>query len=338
MDERHDGQNENRRAPAAPAASDRDKAGADKPQPPVAMPAAANLPVVEAPSLAAEPPAVASPASAPAAAETPEARAEAKSSPPARPADHPATAVPPSFLRARASRDVGQKPAPRPGTVHAPRAGAPAEPAHREKPRSRKFALLAACVAASATAGAAAGSLGATSLMLFAPTDMAPTAEAQNAAEIAALKSLAGRLAVDIGMMRANQEQSSGAALAQLDRMSERLARIEKLQADPAANINKALESLERLERRAGLAAGGNADVTGSLAAPAPPAEAKATIVEGWVLRRVYDGIALVQGRRGTLEVEAGDRLPELGRVEEIKRQDGRWVVVTSRGLIVSER
>ena len=33
---------------------------------------------------------------------------------------------------------------------------------------------------------------------------------------------------------------------------------------------------------------------------------------------------------------EAGDSLPGLGRIETIRRQDGRWVVVTSRGLIVS--
>jgi hypothetical protein len=33
-----------------------------------------------------------------------------------------------------------------------------------------------------------------------------------------------------------------------------------------------------------------------------------------------------------------GDLVPGLGRIQEIKRQDGRWVVVTSRGLVVSSR
>jgi hypothetical protein len=58
--------------------------------------------------------------------------------------------------------------------------------------------------------------------------------------------------------------------------------------------------------------------------------------VEGWVLRDVYDGGAVVEGRSGTYEVYAGDPIPGVGRVDAIRRQDGRWVVVTSRGLIVA--
>jgi len=54
------------------------------------------------------------------------------------------------------------------------------------------------------------------------------------------------------------------------------------------------------------------------------------------VLRDVYDGGAVVEGRSGTYEVYAGDPIPGVGRVDAIRRQDGRWVVVTSRGLIVA--
>jgi hypothetical protein len=36
------------------------------------------------------------------------------------------------------------------------------------------------------------------------------------------------------------------------------------------------------------------------------------------------------------IQVMPGDSLPGVGRVESIKRQDGRWVVVTSKGLIVT--
>ena len=59
-------------------------------------------------------------------------------------------------------------------------------------------------------------------------------------------------------------------------------------------------------------------------------------VVEGWVVRRVFDGAALVESRRGVIEVEPGDHLPGIGRIHEIKRQDGRWVVVTAKGLIMS--
>ena len=43
----------------------------------------------------------------------------------------------------------------------------------------------------------------------------------------------------------------------------------------------------------------------------------------------------LIEGRQGIFEVYAGDPIPGLGRAEAIRRQDGRWVVVTSKGLIV---
>jgi len=35
-------------------------------------------------------------------------------------------------------------------------------------------------------------------------------------------------------------------------------------------------------------------------------------------------------------EVYAGDTIPGLGRIDAVRRQDGRCVVVTSKGLIVA--
>jgi hypothetical protein len=70
---------------------------------------------------------------------------------------------------------------------------------------------------------------------------------------------------------------------------------------------------------------------------PAPKPEiARLPTVEGWVLRDVNHGAAVIESRRGIYEVIAGDPVPGLGRVDAIRRQDGRWVVVTSRGLIVA--
>ena len=71
--------------------------------------------------------------------------------------------------------------------------------------------------------------------------------------------------------------------------------------------------------------------------AVAPKVEvARLPTVEGWVLRDVAYGGAMIEGRRGVYEVYAGDDIPGLGRVDAIRRQDGRWVVVTSKGLIVA--
>ena len=60
--------------------------------------------------------------------------------------------------------------------------------------------------------------------------------------------------------------------------------------------------------------------------------------MEGWVLRDVGRGGngAVVESRRGIYEVYPGEPIPGLGRVDAIRKQDGRWVVVTSKGLIVS--
>jgi hypothetical protein len=72
-------------------------------------------------------------------------------------------------------------------------------------------------------------------------------------------------------------------------------------------------------------------------AASAPATEVgRLPTVEGWVLRDVSHGSALIEGRIGLYEVFAGDSVPGLGRVEVIRKQDGRWVVVTPKGLIVA--
>jgi hypothetical protein len=44
----------------------------------------------------------------------------------------------------------------------------------------------------------------------------------------------------------------------------------------------------------------------------------------------------LVEGHGDVYEVVPGAQLPGLGRVESIRRVDGRWIVETPKGLIVS--
>jgi len=91
------------------------------------------------------------------------------------------------------------------------------------------------------------------------------------------------------------------------------------------------------LERRVAI------ETTGSVAARQdtskhPKQQDKPPVVTGWVLRDIVDGHALVEGRDGLYEVGPGGNLPGVGRVETIQRQNGRWVVVTAKGLIVSAR
>lgn len=75
--------------------------------------------------------------------------------------------------------------------------------------------------------------------------------------------------------------------------------------------------------------------VTQVAAAPGNALPDKAVTVGGWVLRDVYDGMALVEARGGGLrEVEPGEYLPGAGQVRSIERRGRGWVVMTSRGVI----
>ena len=56
----------------------------------------------------------------------------------------------------------------------------------------------------------------------------------------------------------------------------------------------------------------------------------KGTAAQAALLRYVT-----IQGTKlGMMEVSPGDNVPGLGRIHSIRQQDGRWVVVTSRGII----
>jgi hypothetical protein len=199
--------------------------------------------------------------------------------------------------------------------------------------RGNRFAVLAASVALAAAGGAVVGTLGASGFTRSAPP-VDQTEVATGAVEKAgALQSTINRMQTELVALRTSVESGTRATNGQFSKLI------------------KAMESLERVERRA--EASPPREVTGSVSAPQPvattpaqsPQPRQATqppqppIVEGWVVRNVYRGTAIIQNRRiGTVDVEPGDILQGVGRIESIKKQDGRWVVVTSKGLITSIR
>jgi hypothetical protein len=211
--------------------------------------------------------------------------------------------------------------------------------------QARRLAPLAATIVIALALGATAGSyvtIGSGSAPLTQP--VAQTADAR------VLKEQIARLHADIAALKASVDTSARSASAQSIKLGDRLDRFEKAQAEPTAKLAKLSEAVDRIERRTpatSLAAAPIAhDVTGSVAslAPAPqlagPPETQAATLprlDGWHVRSVYNGAALIQSRvGGVMEVEPGDNLPGLGRIEAIRRQDGKWVVVTSKGLIAS--
>ncbi len=243
---------------------------------------------------------------------------------------------PPPASRAHESRPIAVRP-----PAYANGAPPRKEAAAGKEPRRSRFPLLAATMAVAAAVGGAAGAVGTPALinLAFGPATAQPVREA--AVDSEAIKDLLNQLAHDVGTLRLALEQSGKLTAAQFGKVTERLDRAERAQAEPIAKLAKIGETVERLERRPPTPPPAAPEITGSIAAhpPAPPPEKpKPTIIDDYVVRKVFDGVALVEGRRGIMEVEPGSTLPGAGRVEEIRRQDGRWVVVTNKGLIVPAR
>jgi hypothetical protein len=62
--------------------------------------------------------------------------------------------------------------------------------------------------------------------------------------------------------------------------------------------------------------------------------ETRPTTIEGWSIREVVGGTAVLQGPTGVFRAAQGDTVPGVGRVDSIVRWGSRWIVATSRGLI----
>jgi hypothetical protein len=197
---------------------------------------------------------------------------------------------------------------------------------------------MAAMVVLAVVAGALGGALATAGLAHLASDDA-------GSAGNAALEASVARIDADILALKASVEHTSKVAMSQFNKTSDRLDKVEKAQAEPAAKLAKLTEAVDKLRAAPAVApvpvaAVAAKDVTGSIAPPATAAPkvevARLPTVDGWVLRNVAHGGALIEGRQGIYEVYAGDPVPGLGRVDAIRRQDGRWVVVTSKGLVVA--
>jgi hypothetical protein len=200
--------------------------------------------------------------------------------------------------------------------------------------KSRRFALNPATLSMIAVlVGAALGSAATAGILYMNATPGAPPSDPMTFT--AALE----RIDHELTNLMATVEGSAKQSNAQVAKITDRLDRADKTQSDTAARIARTGESLDRIDHRLGGAASGEATgaVPSASLAPGPAAaDPRRAILEGWVLRDLFNGGAMIQSPRGgILEVFPGDNVPGLGRIDAIRRQDGHWVVATSRGLIV---
>ncbi|TXN44389.1 hypothetical protein [Methylobacterium sp. WL7] len=215
-------------------------------------------------------------------------------------------------------------------------------------------------------------------LALSTTVDAGRTETARLGADIAQLHQVLAdlRAATDTARKEAGSRSGAlGERLTQIDKnlnaktaaLSERLEQAEREHSGRIANL------AAQLERRASVAASAvkaEPTQTGSLAdtrpadakvaeakavdaksAEARSAEAKASeakpkavaaekppVIDGWAVRDVYDGAAILENRRRRIvEVGPGDLLPGIGRVEGVERRGREWVVVTRQGLVTSQ-
>jgi hypothetical protein len=208
---------------------------------------------------------------------------------------------------------------------------APEQGSHRRLPA---YAPLAAAIVFAAALGAIAGAATTSSLL----RDPSPPADMMAANANRALQDSVAQLGSELATLKAGIASAQRSSSTQFGKLAERLDRTEKAQAEPVGKLAKIQESIDRLEQRqqhaAAPAAAPAPEVTGSVA---PKEESRPQVAEGWRLRDFYDGHAIVEGRNGMLfRVGPGSNVPGLGKVETIKRENGKVVVVTASGIIAA--
>jgi gas vesicle protein len=192
-------------------------------------------------------------------------------------------------------------------------------PQLRLSARHKRHALLAASVAIAAALGAVVGAVASGGFAAPARSDLARLDETK------AMQQSIARLSQEIASLTVNVEAANKSAHAQVGKIA------------------------EQLNRAAG-------EITGSISAPqtvtplpvprpAPRVAAVETqtpsrprVVQDWAISGTRDGYVYVQGHGNIYQVSIGAPLPGLGAVEQVKRQDGRWMVLTAKGMIVSLR
>jgi hypothetical protein len=99
---------------------------------------------------------------------------------------------------------------------------------------------------------------------------------------------------------------------------------------DAFAAVNKRIDWLETLVY--------SQDTTGSVpgATPVAPGAARrrGRLGSGWYVLHAQEGVAVISGKSGTIDVTPGFVIPQFGRVAAIRQQGGHWEVVTDKGTI----
>lgn len=209
---------------------------------------------------------------------------------------------------------------------------------------ARAHLPLAASLGIAAVLGALAGAAATAGFTSEPPKPAVETRVAGD--DTRALKEMLVRLSSELTALKSSVESANRNSGSQINKLSERLDRAEKAQAEPASKIARIAETVDRLDKRqaaatapttvAALQPPAHQDVTGSVAPE--KLQAKLPVIEGWKLHEFFGGRAVVENRTSGMlfEVGPGSNLPGVGRIETIRREDNRIVIVTPKGIIAA--
>jgi hypothetical protein len=209
----------------------------------------------------------------------------------------------------------------KPAVKSAEPSAARSAPAH-ERQRHTRLALIAAAVVVAAGFGAMIGGAVTAGWQSKPGPDKAA---AQAMHERQTMQQALDRLSRQIASLRADLDKTSKATHSRIARLADRL---DAVRAQPASRSPETTGSIPPQK-----------SVSVPLPRPAPriaAAASRPTIVPGWSIRDARGGFIYVESRGDIYQVVPGAYLPGLGPVQSIERKDGRWAVVTPRGLIVS--
>ena len=162
-------------------------------------------------------------------------------------------------------------------------------------------------------------------------------AELRNIREsVGQLRRTVAALSNDLAANRTALDAANKTVSDRFGRLGQYLERVERDQSVSATKIERMAEEKVQVVRAAPAASA--PEITGSIQRQPRQATAKREIIAGWRVRRAFEGVAILEGQPGVIEVVLGQDVPNLGRIEEIKYENSRWQVLTSKGLILSAR
>ncbi|WP_441238158.1 hypothetical protein [Bradyrhizobium sp. 930_D9_N1_4] len=179
-----------------------------------------------------------------------------------------------------------------------------------------------------------------------AQSNVAANTEIRNLREtVAQLRKQVSGVSENLDGLRTAVDQSSKATNDRFGRFAENLDRIERVSSSSTVKLDKLAQAQAQTQAPATVAAqqpSQTMPMMASVAAPeitgSVPPSAPRKVIKGWSVRQAYEGIAILQSPNGVIEAVLGQQVPGLGRIEEIKTENGRLVVETSGGVIYSSR